>query len=219
MAVTRKEIRDDLILRFTQGKPSADFEVPNAQIDRWIDTARDRFVSDFLSQTMQKDSHAVDPAYIQSVTGLAISSGKADLNSPTNPAVLTIPPKDDRGVLRVRMKLTSSGAYTRVNKIDMYNLEIINAMEFSAPTYTNPVFYRIGDLFYITGVSAAQQALNTLEVDYVPAMAGSSIAESAALSLAEAHVESVTELAEKLGRQELGMIIVDEVNDGTQNKQ
>jgi hypothetical protein len=219
MAVTKKQLRDDLILRFTQGKPSADFEIPNAQIDHWIEEARDAFVSDFLGKTMGADSFSVDPVYINHLTGLSITaSSTADINSPTNPAVLTIPPKNDRGVIRVRMKLTADGTYRRVSKIDMYNLENIQAMEFSAPTYENPSFYRIGDIIYIVGPTSTEAQLNTLEIDYTPAMTGAGLAETADFSLAEAHVNSVVAMAEEIGRRELGLIIVDEVNDGTQNQ-
>ena len=216
MAITKKQLRDDLILRFTQGRPTADFEIPNPQIDHWLEEARDLFVSDFLSKTMQSDSFAVDPVYIHHVASLAITSLIADINTPTNPPVLTIPPKNDRGVLRVRMKLTADGSYRRVSKIDMYNLENIELMEFSAPTYTNPAFYRIGDNIYIVGPTSAEGAANTLEIDYVPAMLGANISATADFSLSAAHVGQVVAIAEEIGRRELGLIIVDQVNDGSQ---
>ena len=72
-AITKKQIRDDLILRFTQGKPSSDFEVPNSQIDRWIDISRDRFLADLLFKTGKYDGFYIDPTYVTIEKGLALT--------------------------------------------------------------------------------------------------------------------------------------------------
>lgn len=42
---TRREIRSDIILRVTKGKPSDDFEIDDRQIDFWIDMIRAAIVS------------------------------------------------------------------------------------------------------------------------------------------------------------------------------
>jgi len=202
-----------VVLRLSQGKPSSDFSVPDSQVGRWVDVARDRTVSDYLLRTTIVDLHAVDPAYIYTVTGLAIASLKTDIDTSTNPSILSVPLKDDKGLLRVRLKLTSDGSYIRASKVDMFNLPNLETMEFTKPCYDRPVCYRIDDIITLVGPTSAEGALNTLEIDYVPAMTGSDYD----YSVSAAHVEEITGLAEVIGARELGIIIIDNANDGDQN--
>ena len=73
MAVTKKELRDELALRLQAGKPSGDFEISNAQIDRVIDLVRDRVVADYLFATGKYDGFFVDPTYVTTEKALALT--------------------------------------------------------------------------------------------------------------------------------------------------
>ena len=225
MAVTKTEIRDDLILRFTQGKPSSDFEVPNAQIDRWIDISRDRFLADLLFKTGKYDGFYIDPTYVTIERELALTvSTTVDTDegefkcTVANPILST--PLNDYGLVRVRTKILASPyTHTTCNKVDRRTLADIKAMEFSTPTATNPVVYRDGQDLYFSGLVAdsdtasGEAAAKNVTVEYVEAMVGS----STDYSISEAHVADITEMAEEIGKRELGIMIVDPVNDGDQN--
>ena len=93
-------------------------------------------------------------------------------------------------------------------------------MEFAAPDNSHPVCYREGQDLYFSGLHAdsatasgiAARASN-VTVEYVESMVGS----DTDYSISGAHVEQVTEMAENIGRRQLGLIIVDPINDGDQN--
>ena len=87
-------------------------------------------------------------------------------------------------------------------------------MEFSSPSATNPVVYREGQDLYFVGLAASANTLQTATVEYVESMVGSDVTT---YSISGAHVEGVTEMATDIGRKQLGIMIVDPVNDGDQN--
>ena len=215
--ITKRQIRDDLILRFTQGKPSSDFEVPNSQIDRWIDISRDRFLADLLFKTGKYDGFYIDPTYVTIEKSLALTAvattDEAEFKCTVVQPILSTP-LNDYGLVRVRTKLTASPyTHTTCNKVDRRTLHDLNLMEFSAPTATNPVVYREGQDLYFSGLVAGANTTHTATVEYVEAMTGS----DKDYSISEVHVADITEMAEEIGKRELGIMIVDPVNDGDQN--
>ena len=223
-AITKKQLRDDLILRFTQGKPSSDFEVPNAQIDRWIDIARDRFLADLLFKTGKYDGFYIDPTYVTIEKGLTLTAvattDEAEFKCTVVQPILSTP-LNDYGLVRVRTKIVAS-PYTHLDckKVDRRTLQDLKRMEFSAPSTTNPVVYREGQDLYFSGLELLSDTASgdttkakNVTVEYVEAMTGS----DTDYSISEAHVADVTEMAEEIGRRELGIMIVDPVNDGDQN--
>jgi hypothetical protein len=224
VAKTKKQIRDDVILRLTQGKPSSDFEVPNSQIDRWIDIARDRFLADWLLQNGKYDGFYVDAEYIRTEKALALTAvattDEAEFTCAVAQPILSTP-LNDYGVVRVRTKIVASPyTHTTCQKVDRRGLADIKTMEFSAPDPTHPVYYREGQNLYFSGLHAdsatasgvAAKAAN-VTVEYVESMVGS----DKDYSISGAHVEQVTEMAEVIGKKQLGIMIVDPVNDGDQN--
>lgn len=217
MAVTKKEIRDELILRLTAGKPSSDLELSNAQVDRVIDIVRDRFVADLLFQTGKYDGHFVDPTYITYL----------DIGSPTGTDVkkitITKPvlstPLNDYSLLRVLVTSTKLKSTVKARKVDLFTIGSIEEMEFSNPNDKFPVAYRTGQILNLKGLKQVEGDYN-IEVEFVEAMIGS----TTDYSISEAHVADVTEKAEEILRRQLGLNpITDEVNDGSvnppQNKQ
>lgn len=210
MAITKAEIRDDIILRLTQGQPTSDFEIPNAQIDRWIDIARDRVVAEYVFKSAKYDGNFIDPSYIKTDTFGAMLTGYTFLVS--EPILST--PLNDSSLIRVRVKSVIGGSTVRASKVDLFQLDNIEVMCQTAPSESKPIVYRKENTLYFKGLSQVV-ADYTVEVDYVQAMIGS----STDYSISEAHLELVTEIAENIGRKELGMIIIDEINDGSQNSQ
>jgi hypothetical protein len=87
-------------------------------------------------------------------------------------------------------------------------------MEQTRPSASKPVVYRKEQTLYVKGLPNAYGDY-TLEVDFVQAMIGS----TTDYSISETHLLEITELAEAIGKRELGILIVDAVNDGDQNPQ
>ncbi len=225
VAKTKKQIRDDVILRLTQAKPSSDFEVPSSQIDRWIDIARDRFVADFLFKNGKYDGFFIPPEYIAIEKGLAITvvatTDESEFKCTVVQPILGTP-LNDYAIARVRVKIVASPyTHTTCKKVDRRTLADLKLMEFSAPSATHPVVYREGQDFYFSGLIADSDTASgdatkakSATIEYVESMVGSDVTN---YSISGAHVEQVTQMAEEIGKRELGIMIVDPVNDGDQN--
>lgn len=210
MAITKAEIRDDIILRLTQAQPTSDFEVPNTQIDRWIDIARDRVVSKYIFNSAKYDGSFIDPTYIKTDSFTAMEAGY--IYTIAEPILST--PLNDSSLLRVRVKSVIDATTVRALKVDLFQLDNIETMCQTAPSASKPIVYRKGNIIYFKGFSNVVSDY-TVEVDYVQAMTGS----TTDYSISEAHLDEITEIAENIGRRELGMLIIDEINDGSQNSQ
>lgn len=210
MAITKAEIRDDIILRLTQAQPSSDFEVPNAQVERWVDMARDRVVAEYVFKAAKYDGNFIDASYIKTDT---FDSMEANHVYTVKQPILSTP-LNDSSLIRVRVTSVIEATTVRALKVDLFQLDNIETMCQTKPSESNPVVYRKENILYFKGLGNAFGDY-TVEVDYVQAMVGS----TTDYSISEAHLEVVTEMAENIGRRELGMIIIDEINDGTQNSQ
>lgn len=219
MAATNKELRDDVILRLTQGKPSQDFEISNAQIDRWIDISRDKYISKYIVETMKVGGiHSVDPIYIQEASSISISEASGiGHKASVSLDILDIAP-NDAGVLRLRIYDEPAAAtYKTIAKSNIFTNELIEDMEFSASTSEKPTYYRAGGYFYIKGLGSITVGEWKCGIEFVQGVTGGGLA---AYSIADNHVDDIALMAEELGRRELGMpVIADEINDGSQNSQ
>lgn len=173
--------------------------------------ARDRVVSNHIFQTARYDGHFIDPVYIESETGLALAVDGGEFKATVANPILSVP-LNDSGVVRVR--LYDGGDFIRALKVDMFDLENIKKMEFTAPSSTNPVVYRTGQVLHFVGLASGSQGTHTAYIDYVEAMVGG----NTDYSVSEAHVMEITDLAVEIGEKELGVKIIDEINDGSQNK-
>jgi len=221
---TRKQITDDIELRLTQGKISSDFEVSKAQINRWVDIARDRFLAEYLLENGKYDGFFVNPEYITIEKALALTAvattDEVEFKCTVVQPILSVP-LNDYALVRVRTKIVAS-PYTHTNcaKVDRRGLADLKAMEFTTPSNTYPVCYREGQDIYFSGLHAdsatasgvAARASN-VSVEYVESMVGS----DTDYTIAGSHVEQVTEMAEIIGKRQLGILIVDPINDGDQN--
>jgi len=213
-AKTKKQIVDDLILRVTQSKPSSDFEVPKTLVERFVEVARDEFIANLLVETSKGDCHFRDPSYVVSEVDLALTSvtNSDELKATIVQPILTVP-RNDYGLIRVRIHAKTGDKYTRAKKVDLLTIDDINAMEFTAPSVRHPVVYRKEQVLYFSGLLAGYTSTHDVYVDYIESMVGSDVD----FSISGPHVKPVTEIAEMTLRQTLGLMIVDTVNDGDQN--
>jgi hypothetical protein len=214
VAKTKKQIVDDIILRVTQAKPSDDFEVPSSQIEKIVEISRDEFVAGLLIEASKVDGHFIDPEYVASEVDLALSAvtNSTDLKATIVQPILSVP-KNDYGLIRVRLHAKTGGAYTKARKVDQFNLWNLENMEFSNPSVTSPVVHRKGQVLHFSGLTSGYTTTHDVYVDYVESMVGS----DTDFTISGAHVKAVTEMAEETIRRELGIMIVDPVNDGDQN--
>lgn len=217
MAATKKQLVDDVELRLTQGKPSADFEIPKVQIERWVDIARDKYITEYIIESMKVGGvHSIDPIYIEQATGTVTAvAGIGHKSAALAANVLDIPP-NDAGMVQLRMYKTSSTTYTKVLKSDIFTNDLIEDMEFSASTLAKPTYYRIGTDVYVKGLGSITVGDYAIHLEYIQGMTGG----TTDYSVADNHAFDIALMAEELGRRELGMpVVADEVNDGSQNSQ
>jgi len=214
VAITKKQLVDDLFLRVTQAKPSSDLEVPRAQIEKIVDISRDEFLSQFLFNSAKNNGHFVDSIYVKEEKELALSAvdNSDELQATVVQPILSIEP-NDFGLLRVRLHTKSGDAYVKVHMLDGFTLDLAEEMEFSTADATHPSGYRKGQILYITGLASGQTSTHDIYVEYIESMTGS----DTDYSISGSHIKAVTEIAEEIIRRELGIIIVDPVNDGDQN--
>jgi hypothetical protein len=216
MAATKREMVDDIELRLTQGKPSADFEIPKAQIGRWVDVARDKYVTEYIVQTFKFGGvHDVDPLYIENATGSLTAVTGIGHKTTLGRDILSIPPQD-AGIVQVRLIHTATDTYTKVLQTDIFTNDLVEDMEFSSSTLAKPTFYRIGRALYIKGLGSITVGDYTVDIQFIEGMTGG----GNEYKVSDSHAYDITLLAEEIGRRELGMSpLADEVNDGSQNSQ
>jgi len=217
---TRNRIIDDVELRLTRGHLTDDLLLTRAQVSHWVDLARDEFVADYLESRMKKGRGA-DPYYIESEQCLVVAG--EDPACETNcydryfttitENVLSFGINDD-GMVRVT---TSDGL--RIEKVNRFELDIIRDMEFSKPSSDKPVFYREGKKIFILGVSGFKLTTFKIHVYYVETMdSHTTIVDTTdPYSVNGRHIGAVTELAVKIGLQQMGLKeLEDNINEGVQ---
>jgi hypothetical protein len=174
--------------------------------------ARDRVVAKFIFEAARYDGQFIDPTYILTQTAIAALDTTPISFLVTEPILST--PLNDSSVVRVRVTSTADSTVVRAAKVDLFQADNIDLMEQTKPSASKPVVYRKGQTLYVKGLPNAYGDY-TVEIDFVQAMIGS----STDYSVSEIHVMEITDMAQLIGEKELGILIVDAVNDGDQNPQ
>jgi hypothetical protein len=215
--VTRNTIISDVELRLTRSKISDDFEVTRSQISHWVDTARDEIVRDHLKRAISRKEPI--PRYY------------VELDSPVDKALLTetIGLKDtaryyvtlaftplslqhDAAIVAV-MDQTAS----EIKQINHEQSTWIGALTHSAPTAANPTYYREGNNLFLQGITPGDATTPYVNVYYVKALSGASIADTVELSIEPEFLKPLTDAVEALALDELDrQRFEDTKNDGTQ---
>ena len=142
---TRRQLRSDIILRITGGKPSDDFEVDNRQIDFWIDTVRAAMISEKYTQ---KKTSMED--YTVEYLCLPILNERVECDCPINKYYVDLPTSvldlnGDAGVYRVE---TAAGyALSRIRRNEISRVGNLKYMI----NNTMPSYYRVGERLYFEG--------------------------------------------------------------------
>lgn len=144
---TRREIRSDIILRLTKGKPSDDFEIDNRQIDFWIDTSRSAIIKQYIDSealygvesviTLFNGEKAVD------VESRKISSNSLGINSVQYFSKLpgsVLNMSNDIGLYRVE----TEGGET-IKRMKPTDVSRFKTLWWANPDDCNIAYYRVGD--------------------------------------------------------------------------
>ena len=206
---TRSQIRSDIILRLTSGKPSDDFELDDRQIDFWIDTIR----AELLLLKIKDESDKDIDSFFQFIDCLPIQKEvpcEDDCNAryyvelPSKPIDL----KDDSGI---RLVETSGGS--EIKRMRVSDIHILKNLRFSNPSPSNMAFYRIDTKLIIRGGTV--NFLKNGKVNIVAALSNpsSSISDDSEYPISEDLLPILLDRIEEIGRrQEMGES--DLINDG-----
>ncbi len=216
MAIKDKII-SDIELELTRGKPSDDLEIGREQIDYWISIERDRIVRDYLER-YKRDSGELDPFYITRTECLDVSL--YNINCPYGDCpkeiTATIPfdvlsLSGDDGIETVRL---NNGR--NVARVDLNDLEIIDAMRFSKPSINNPVYYRNGRQLYFRGLPEKFIRKGKITIFAVKSIEGETILDTDEFPISEDLIPTLTDDVLERGLRELTAQFEDLHNDGTQ---
>lgn len=144
---TRREIRSDVILRLTKGKPSDDFEVDDRQINFWIDNVRSSMIQDKIDDGMvdlqdfisRFDNICIETELVETKN---IEKNLYKIKLPAD--VLDLP--NDIGVYDVE---TEGG--TQVTRIRPTDRKRFKNLRFAKPGPSRPSFYRVSEHLYFEG--------------------------------------------------------------------
>jgi len=223
MAITRKEIIDDIELRLSKGKPSDDLDIVRRQIAYWIDLERDLMVQEKLSDIVgpRGDKGNIDPFYIKD--DLCLEPAKLADTCSDCPRkdrfhitltrdVMWLP--GDRGIVRITDDRGVNLTYTTEK-----NIETMRSLPFAAPTKQKQVAYREERNIFIEVISEVGIDFFEYDVYYIPKAEGQGISDTADYPLEEELVPELTERVLVKALRQQGEGVGDLENDGTDPSQ
>lgn len=183
MIITKKVLISDIILRVTQGKPSAELELEQQQVAFMLDQVRWSMVIDKLNKQIQSN-YSIDPVYITTDDGLtpiivtkfgAPVQDNIQIQLKYNPLSLW----RDRGVIRIfavpvqptNMLPSLQFPIDYGSPLDMISaseMDDLRNLRFSKPSLSNLKFRREGRNIYILGLDQDTYQMVNFSVTYVP---------------------------------------------------
>jgi hypothetical protein len=217
MAVTKKIIIDDIILRLTEGKPTDDFPVPRAQISYMIDSFRDEVVANSIQRATRNRGY-VNPLYIEkealkslvSENDGSVDCGRRHYVTLDKEPIWVEP--DDKGIVLV--ELSNGTSVERVQPSDFHALRVLDGAK---PTYTNPVWVREGKKMFVDEFTDIQANEIKINVHYVPTI-GYSTDETSNYPIDDSDKETLTEMVTEELKKQMNGTVYDTVEDGIIDK-
>jgi len=147
---TRYEIRSDIILALTKGKPSDDFEIDDRQVDFWIDSER----ALILALKIKREGLFGLESYTNSFDSIEIKTESIDGNTTgVNNAryVVELPDavlklENDIGVYYVE---TEGG--TQITRMKATDKAMMKRLRWAGPSETQILYYRTGENLILCG--------------------------------------------------------------------
>lgn len=168
MAVSKKQLVDDIILRLTKGEPSDDFELSPRQIAFWFDLVAADLVPKYVDSRLRKNESipSIMVEIEDQIVGTVESNIMIDLYDDrvyieTTKNIMDLP--GDNGVLRI---LTEEGQF--INRVPIERLDELNKLTFGKPSRDNMLYSKINQKLYIHGLNPAHVDIVNFSVTYVP---------------------------------------------------
>lgn len=202
----KKDLIDDLELRFSSGKPSDDDNISRRQLSDWVDMARDSIISTSIEIDF-------DTSMIKKEEFLDVVS---DNSSPISGVLYYI--ELENMPLSNRVNSGVVKVVTNNNKViyetNTYDIGELNNLCFSKPSSSNLIYYLEGKRLYINGLTALSFSENDFIVHYIPSEVDREASEDSEYYLSPAYKDLVLKLAYEIGAQELLEDFSDTENDG-----
>lgn len=203
---TRKQLRSDLILRWTQGRPSDDFPIPDKQIDFWLDRVRASLIQQELDSNNTIDLNSyLTFLPCQDIEEYSTDCSDCDKYRVSIPEVINS--KRDIGVYSVETESGDTIKRVRPNEVKRFK-----ALRWGGIDVSQPSYYRVGNYLYIVG--GLQTFLSNGKVNlYLVLSDTSSISDEEEYPIGADLLPILLDSIEQKGLMELGTI-KDDLNDG-----
>lgn len=209
---TRREIRSDIILRLTAGRPSDDFEIDDRQINFWVDTVR----AMILDEKLRSDaSYSLEP-FITSFDGISIlkesiNGAEEGINDTRYYSELpgqVLKLKDDTGIYLVE----TNGGET-VFRIKPSDKKRIKNLRWAKPNHSKIAYYRVNDRIIYQGGTSNFLKNGKVNMLLVLSDTTANIGDDDEYPIPADILPLLLQSVEEVGRRELG-IQMDMANDG-----
>jgi hypothetical protein len=217
MAVTKKKLIDDIILRVTKGAPSDDLELESAQVAFWFDLVAKTAAVDYLNAKIA-NRETIDPIFItvednktatvEDVTMLELCKDRVYITTTNQPLTLI----NDYGIIRV---ITEEGTF--INNVPLEELDTISKLTFGRPSRENLLYTRIDSKIYIHGLKPQHVSIIKFSVAYIPTIEISALADGDTVKLSDSLLATISEAVEKMALKEIYQIDPDVTNDAMDN--
>jgi hypothetical protein len=217
--ITKNKLISDVVLQLTQGSPSDDFQVEEAQIAQWATYHLNELVRREISAFIG-DGRMIPPIYLKREEGLSMTEEDIveidDINQrmwlELTEEVLDLP--KDSGVVQVL-----DYDYNLVYKASLERMQMLNAMRFARPSQENKVYYRQGNKVFVEGFRTAEIDFNKIIVDYIPKQDVFSMSDDSEILISDQLVPILIDQLVQRGKLELYGTQPDTASDGTDSKQ
>lgn len=211
---TRRQIRSDIILRLTKGKPSDDFEVDPRQVDFWIDSVK----SALVAEKLEKDAMYGIESYITSFDDIeikteAIKGNDVGVNDKRRYSDLpgdVLSLGNDVGVYFVE---TMGG--TEIHRMKPSDKKRFSLLKFGKPSKKNITYFRVNDKLVYQGGNSNLMDNGKVSMLLVLSNTLGVIGDDDVYPLPGDMIPILIEQAEVIGRRELELP-QDLNNDGEQ---
>lgn len=219
MAHTKNKLISDIILQLTQGSPSDDLALEEAQVAYWIEY----HLHDLIRREIidyRKKGQAIPPIYIRRDISLdLLEESVADVSSEhqrlyveLEEDVLDLP--RDGGIIRI---LDYDRNLIHVTTVE--DLEDLRKLRFAKPSPENVVAYREGKKLFIEGFNTADIDFNPVMVSYIPKQDILGMADDAEVLISDQLVPVLIDVCVQRGKLQMYGTQPDKENDGTDTKQ
>lgn len=210
---TRSDHAADVELRLTGGKPSQDFDIPRAQINKWLDDA----YADLISQYQRNNGGEVSGATYLWFKGVTVNGyvNNVTVKDDGTEYFCYLPASPLEFELGAGIKVVKIADGVQLNRIRPYDAEVMPNLKFAKLDYA--YYFVSGRLVVLLPFSFTKRSASA-KLDILMAIAPSAgdVPDSAPYPVPTSMVSILIEKATEIGRKQLG-IPQDLVADGKQN--